>query len=351
MQYYFAPLEGLTDSTYRRLHHQFFGGPHRYYTPFFSPTVHRALTAREERELPRADTVDFSVVPQILTKSAEDFIWLAGVCRDFGYDEINLNLGCPSGTVTAKGKGSGMLRDPDTLDCFLYDIFAKSPLPISVKTRIGFEKPEEWAQLLAVYNRYPIKELIIHPRIRTAFYNGPVDMAAFRYAMEKSRAPVCYNGSLCTRQDIADIAEQFPDLQGVMLGRGLIADPGLLTPGGTDVKTLETFHNALLTEYMRTFGSERNAMFRMKENWRYWLCKFGNSQKLGKQLRKATHVQEYKAITQQIFRTLPLLTDIRPIGIKNHPRLSRRQTRVAFTILNGAFWAYCADGHWCGLPA
>lgn len=312
MRTYFAPLEGLTDSTYRRLHHQFFGGPDRYYTPFFSPTVHRALTPREERELPKADSVDFAVVPQILTKNAEDFVWLSGVCRDLGYTEINLNLGCPSGTVTAKGKGAGMLRDLDILDCFLYDIFSRSPLPISVKTRIGFEWPEEWEQLLTVYNRYPIQELIVHPRVRTAFYKGSVDMEAFRYAMLESKAPVCYNGSLCAKQDMADMEKAFPDLQAVMLGRGLIADPGLLTPGGTEAKTLEAFHDALLAEYSRAFGSERNTMFRMKENWRFWLCKFANSQKLGKQLRKVTNVPEYKAIVREIFQNLPMLTDIQP---------------------------------------
>ena len=312
MRTYFAPLEGLTDSTYRRLHHRFFGGPDRYYTPFFSPTVHRALTNREARELPQADTLDFTVIPQVLTKSAEDFLWFAGVCRDLGYAEINLNLGCPSGTVTAKNKGAGMLRDLDTLDAFLYDIFARSPLPVSIKTRIGFERPEEWEGLVAIYNRYPIKELIVHPRVRSAFYKGPVDMGAFRYAMTESKAPICYNGSLCTRTDMESIARQFPDLQAVMLGRGLIADPGLLTENGTDVKTLEAFHDALFAEYMRTFGSERNTMFRMKENWRYWLCKFADSQKLGKQLRKVTNVPEYKAIVHEIFQSLPMLTDIRP---------------------------------------
>ena len=111
---------------------------------------------------------------------------------------------------------------------------------------------------------------------------------------------------------MADVAKAFPDLQAIMLGRGLIADPGLLTENGTDTKALQAFHDALFAEYMHTFGSERNTMFRMKENWRYWLCKFGDSQKLGKQLRKTTTVAEYQAITHQIFHNLPLLTDIRP---------------------------------------
>lgn len=312
MHYYFAPLEGLTDSIYRRLHYRCFGGPERYYTPFLSPTVHRALTNREQRELPRADLAGIPVVPQVLTKSAEDFIWLAEVCRDLGYGEINLNLGCPSGTVTAKGKGAGMLRDLDTLDRFLDQIFSRSPLFVSVKTRIGYESPEEWTELLTLFNRYPIAELIVHPRVRKNFYNGPVNMEAFRYALQESKAPVCYNGSLCTKQDIADLLAEFPRLQAVMLGRGLIADPGLLVPSGTDVRSLEAFHNALLEEYICAFGSERNAMFRMKENWRYWLCKFADSQKLGKQLRKATDVNEYKSISRQIFHTLPMLADTCP---------------------------------------
>ena len=134
MLYYFAPLEGITDYISRQLHHQFFPGINKYYTPFLSPTIHRSLTNREKRELPRADLAGIPVVPQVLTKSAEDFLWLAGVCRDLGYSEINLNLGCPSGTVTAKGKGAGMLRDLDALDRFLDGIFAQSPLFISIKT-------------------------------------------------------------------------------------------------------------------------------------------------------------------------------------------------------------------------
>ena len=312
MRYYFAPLEGLTDSIYRKLHYQYFGGPDRYYTPFLSPTVHRALTNREKRELPDALLNGIPVVPQVLTKSVEDFVWLAGVCRDLGYGEINLNLGCPSGTVTAKGKGAGMIRDLDALDRFLDGIFSRSPLFISIKTRIGFEHCDEWEPLLNLYNRYPIAELIIHPRVRKDFYNGPVDMEAFRYAFRESKAPVCYNGGLCTRRDLANIQAEFPRLSAVMLGRGLIADPGLLVPSGTDIATLEAFHDALLMEYIRVFGSERNAMFRMKENWRYWLRKFEDSEKLGKRLRKATDMNEYRQIAEQVFSTLRLMPDTCP---------------------------------------
>lgn len=312
MHYDFAPLEGLTDSIYRRLHHKYFGGVDRYFTPFFSPTVHRALTPREARELPPADSIVFTVVPQLLTKVPEDFLWMAGVCRDRGYEEVNLNIGCPSGTVTAKGKGSGMLRDLESLDRFLDAIFSAAPLPISVKTRIGFESAEEFPGILQIYNRYPLKELIIHPRVRKDFYNGPVDMDSFRYALQESTAPVCYNGSLRTKSETSAFAAEFPQVDSIMLGRGLIADPGLLTPGGTTAAALEDFHGELLEEYTREFGGTRNAMFRLKENWRHWLCKFEDAEKLGKRLRKATDVTEYQAITREIFHNLPMRQEIEP---------------------------------------
>ena len=312
MRYDFAPLEGLTDSIYRRLHHQYFGSVDRYFTPFFSPTIHRSLTPREARELPKADSVGFVVVPQLLTRVPEDFLWMAGVCRDLGYAEVNLNVGCPSGTVTAKGKGSGMLRDLERLDAFLDSVFASTPLPVSVKTRTGFESPEEFGSILQVYNRYPIKEVIIHPRVRKAFYNGAVDMDAFRFALQESKNPLCYNGNLCTKAQISAFSREFPEVEAIMIGRGLIADPGLLSPKGTTSAALEEFHNALLEKYTREFNGSRNAMFRLKENWRHWLCKFADSEKLGRRLRKATDVNEYKAITRDIFRTLPMRDEIIP---------------------------------------
>ena len=137
-------------------------------------------------------------------------------------------------------------------------------------------------------------------------------MDAFTYAAENSTAPLCYNGNLCTKGQIEAFCAAYPQVQAVMLGRGLIADPGLLSPGGTTAAALERFHDALLEEYIREFGGSRNAMFRMKENWRHWLCKFQDSEKLGKRLRKTTDVTEYKAITHEIFHNLPLHKDLQP---------------------------------------
>ena len=303
MRYYFAPMEGITDEAYRRLHHRYFPGVHSYYMPFFSPTVHRSLTPRESRELPRADSVPFRAVPQVLTKNAQDFLWAASVCRDLGYDEINLNLGCPSGTVVAKGKGAGMLRDLAALEGFLEEIFAHSALPISLKTRLGLESPEEFAAILALYSRFPVHELTVHPRVRKDFYKGTVHMDAFRLAAETA-LPLCYNGDITDLSQAESIAREFPQVHSVMIGRALVGNPGMLTPGWT-MDQLESFCNELLETYRVRFGSGRNAMFRMKENWSYLLPHFAGSEKLGKQLRKCTDLDQYRQITRQIFATLP----------------------------------------------
>ena len=312
MKYYFAPLEGLTDSIFRKLHHSFFPGLTRYYTPFLSPTVHRSLTPRESRELPEAASLGYACVPQLLTREPENFLWMARQCRELGYGEVNLNLGCPSGTVTAKGKGSAMLAEPEALDRFLEELFAPGDLNISVKTRIGFHDTEQLPRLMEVFNRYPIRELTVHPRIRDDFYKGAIRTEAFRYVLENSRNPVCFNGNLCSREDIRKLSGEFPGLEAVMLGRGLIGDPGMLTPGGSTPETLEAFYGALLEAYTEAFGGSRNAMFRLKENWRHLLCLFEGSEKLGKRLRKTTDVSEYKAITHEIFHTLPLREKLKP---------------------------------------
>ncbi len=309
MRYYFAPMEGLTDSVFRRIHHEFFPGLDAYYMPFISPTMHRSLTPREKRELPEAGSVPFRAVPQIMTKVPEDFLWAAEQCAQRGYDEVNLNLGCPSGTVVSKGKGSGMLADPEGLDRFLDRIFSEVEIPVSVKTRIGMELGSEFPRLMEIYNRYPIKELTIHPRVRKQFYKGHVDREIFRWAADVSKNPLCYNGDLCRVGDVNILEEEFPEVKAVMIGRGLIGNPGMFCRNVT-VEKLMDYHDSLLESYIEEFGGARNAMFRMKENWHYMIQMFEDSEKLWKKLRKTTDVEEYKTITRQIFQSLTLANEL-----------------------------------------
>ena len=311
MRYYFAPMEGLTDSIYRRVHHKYFPGVDRYYMPFLSPTIHRSLTHKEDRELPMAGSEAFVAIPQVLTKVPEDFLWAAQVCADRGYSEVNLNVGCPSGTVVSKGKGSGMLRDAQELDRFLDTVFSASPLPISVKTRLGLENPEDFVQILEVFNRYPMTELTVHPRVRKDFYKEPMREEWFRYAYENSKNKLCYNGNIITKAQADQIAVTYPGVEAVMIGRALIGDPGMLSPKGTDRAVLKQFHDELVEEYIRAFGSQRNAMFRMKENWSLLHKRFEDTDRLWKKLRKTTDYVEFMSISNEIFQTLPLAEALR----------------------------------------
>ena len=163
MELYFAPLEGITGAEFRRVHHKYFGGVDKYYAPFISPTCDHLFTPKEKRNLFPENNVGIPVVPQLLTKNADDFLWAANSLFEMGYEEVNLNVGCPSGTVVTKGKGSGLMKDPDYLNEFLYQIYSKAQGKVSVKTRLGLTDPEEFHRILNIYSRYPIPLLIIHP--------------------------------------------------------------------------------------------------------------------------------------------------------------------------------------------
>ena len=312
MQYYVAPMEGLTDRVWRQAHQKwlaFPGAPARYYAPFISPPENRVLIKKKMAELAPAANPGASVIPQLLAKDGELAAWMIGELRKLGYTEVNLNFGCPSGTVTAKGKGSGMLRDPARLDAFLAAVFANADGPISVKTRLGVEKPEEFAAILDIYNKYPIRELTIHPRVMRQLYRGQADRAAFAAALPDCKMPVCYNGDVTTADDLHALEAQFPGLSGIMVGRGIIADPALLRKalGGADAscEELRGYLGDLYHGYTELFGSAGCAVSRMKGHWFYLIHKFEGAEKLEKQLRKAREPWEYEVIVNQIF-TLPL---------------------------------------------
>lgn len=308
MNIYFAPLEGVTDATYRRVHRESFGGVSRYFIPFISPTQNMRFTPRELSAIAPERNAGCDAVPQILTRNAEHFLWAARALCDMGYGEVNLNLGCPSGTVTAKGKGSGMLRDPVKLDAFLAAVFANAEGPISVKTRLGVEKPEEFTAILDIYNRYPICELTIHPRVMRQLYRGQADRAAFAASLPGCRMPVCYNGDVTTAADLHTLEAQYPQLSGIMVGRGIIADPALFREarGGAPAarEELRGYLDDLYHGYSELFGSAGCAVSRMKGHWFYLIHKFEGAEKLEKQLRKAREPWEYEVVVNQIF-TLP----------------------------------------------
>lgn len=309
----FAPMEGITGAAFRRLHHKHFPGVDRYYTPFLSPTADRRFTPREQREFYPEYNEGIPLIPQILSKNPGDFLWAAKELAAMGYEEINLNTGCPSGTVTAKGKGAGMLADPKALDDFLSEIFSHAPCRISVKTRLGMTDPEEFEPILEIYNRYPLSELIVHPRVRKDFYRHPVRQDFFEIAYRKSKNPISYNGSIVTKDDFESCRGKFPKLTAIMVGQGLCSDPflGEKVKFGekTDKNRLKIFHDELFFTYSELFQSKNNAAQRMKELWFYWLRLFADSQKHGKQLMKSRSAEEYLTAVAAIFCDLEILPD------------------------------------------
>ena len=313
MNYYVAPMEGLTDRVWRQAHQKWFGwagAPAKYYAPFLSPPENRVLIKKKMAELAPEANPGAPVVPQLLAKDGALAAWMVGQLRQLGYTEVNLNFGCPSGTVTAKGKGSGMLRDLDKLDAFLAALFAEAEGPLTVKTRLGVEKPEEFAAVLEIYNRYPIAELTIHPRVMRQQYRGIADREAFAKALPECRMPVCYNGDLTTVEQLRAFEADFPTVQSLMVGRGIIADPALFRqalggPAATK-EELRGYLDDLYHGYTALFGSAGCAISRMKGHWFYLIHRFDGSERLEKQLRKLREPWEYETVVNQIF-TLPLL--------------------------------------------
>lgn len=315
MRIEFAPMEGITDDLYRRLHHKYFPGADRYYTPFLSPSEGRVFSAKELREVLPENNTGIDLVPQLLTNSAAHFLARVEILRDLGYREVNLNLGCPSGTVTAKAKGAGLIYPErrEQLEAFLDGIFSACPLEISVKTRLGKEDPEEFPALLELLNRYPVKTLILHPRVREDLYREPVRMEWLFYAMEHSSAPVCLSGGIAAAADLERIFRGKPRPEAVMLGRGLVADPALAGKlrGGScvDREALRSFCEEFFAETAARLNGPRPTMFRMKEIWTYLIRLFNDREKCWKALRKTTSLTEYQAIVDRIFRELPLRQD------------------------------------------
>ena len=309
MEAYFGPMEGITTVQFRRVHSSLFPGADRYYIPFISPTSDHRFTPRELREIAPENNAGIRAVPQVLTRSAEDFLWAADGLARMGYREVDLNLGCPSATVTAKGKGAGLLRTPDILERMLDTVFSRAAVPVSVKTRIGYADPKEWDALLAVYSRYPIAELIVHCRTRQEMYSGEPHREAFSRAREVLACPVCYNGNLFTPEDVSAFETVEPGTPAVMLGRGAAGDPALFRRirGGSPAtrEELRTFHETLSEEYRAEFG-RLNAMRRMKELWNCLLTRFRDTEQLRKTMMRTKDTAVFDECVGQVFAQCPM---------------------------------------------
>lgn len=316
MKFYLAPMEGLTGFVFRNAYQKHFGDIDTYFTPFIN---NKKMNYNEIKDILPEHNKGMHVVPQILTNRAEDFLAIAKELGNYGYESVNLNLGCPSGTVVTKHRGAGFLAVPEELDHFLEEIFADCPLRISVKTRIGINDAGEWERVLSIYEKYPMEELIIHPRVQKDFYNNTPDMDAFLYAVENSRHTLCYNGDICSVDDYKAWIQKMEGkdrehgsgstaqhTEHMMLGRGILKNPGLVGElmGHAPITKdqFHAFHDDVLKGYLDVMSGERNTLFRMKELWFYFAKYFTEPEKYVKQIKKTQRVAEYRVIVDNLFR-------------------------------------------------
>ena len=321
MQVYLAPMEGITGYIFRNAYAKYYGGVDKYFTPFITPHTKKNMDTREKRDILPENNEGIHVIPQVLTNKAEELIDICRELKEYGYEEVNLNIGCPSKTVTTKGKGSGFLEYPDKMEEFFDRFFKASDTKLSIKTRIGVYELEEADRLFRLFERFPFEEVIVHPRLGTEFYQGKAHRDVFEKYVNDSRHSLCYNGDINTLEDLQDLDKQWQKCDKFMLGRGLIANPGMLLKGIDYVDSslyesslnasrepeprvrFQKFHDELLYGYQEYLSGDRNVLFRMKELWGWWQNMFPGQEKLLKQIKKSTTLTEYTTLVSQI--TMP----------------------------------------------
>lgn len=338
-----APMEGITTYVYRNALNRHFGGIDKYYTPFLTASN---IKGREKRDVDPANNDVNILIPQVLVNDAELFLTIAKQLQALGYNEVNLNLGCPSGTVTAKGRGAGFLDKTDELDRFLEQIFDKSPIEISIKTRIGMEFISEWEDIAEIYVKYPAKEIIIHPRVGKELYKGHAHTDIYadmvkRLAPKMPNTIFTYNGDITSPEVLdnirktisstemtdniskiissteltdnisktisstegfngSDASDKYIRLSNIMIGRGVIANPDLCYEirNGQKIDSFKkrflAFHEELIENYLIEMNYEDQVVKKMKELWVYFAKGLDLPSKVIKELLKATSLSSYK---------------------------------------------------------
>jgi tRNA-dihydrouridine synthase len=304
-------MEGLTGYIYRNAHHTFFNNIDKYFSPFIVANQSESFKTKELNDILPENNEGIVMIPQLLTNNAKDFIHTSKKIKQLGYHEINLNLGCPSGTVVSKNRGSGFLSKREELDVFLDEIFTASITKISVKTRIGKDQPEEFYDLIEIFNKYPIEELIIHPRIQKDFYKNKPNLKIFEEALTLSKNTVCYNGDIVTAKDYNKFSVDFPNVGTVMVGRGLIANPGLISDITNNVRLekslLKDFHDKIYENYKKILFGDRNVLFKMKEIWFYLIPMFSDHAKYAKKIKKSERLYDYEEAVSSLFKEQDIL--------------------------------------------
>jgi tRNA-dihydrouridine synthase len=302
-----APLRGLTGAIFRDTYAECFDGVDWAVTPFLTTIAGTRLKSSQLKEVLPENNRRMPIVPQILSKTADRFITLSKALFDLGHGTVNWNLGCPFAKVAKKMRGSGLLPHPDRIDAFLEAVLKAIPNQLSIKTRLGRRQPDEIFQLIPVFNRYPIKEIIVHPRTGVQMYTGQTDLDVFARCLASLQARVIYNGDINTLRDFTGLHTRFPAISAWMIGRGVLANPflpamikGRGVPGGRQrLERFHRFHDILFERYAEVRFGPAHLVDSMKGYWGYFSGAFTEGAGLLKQIQKTRGAVEYQRLVQR----------------------------------------------------
>lgn len=309
-----GPFQGITDAPFRNVFKKHFGGIDNFYTPFFTGIQKEHAKNLQVEEIDPLYNDVKTLTPQILSIDAEEILRFASQCKELGYKEINLNMGCPFPRVANKKRGCGLLPYPEKIEALLGRVFEKIDVKFSVKCRLGYFDPDEIVPVIDIFNQYPLSELIIHPRIGKQLYKGEADVQRFAELIPMVKAPLVYNGDIVSVESFKDIREQVRSVNEFMLGRGLLANPFL----AEEIKTIslsnqtrtERLHNYVIDLYedrLRHAGGSPKVLGRMKELWSYLMYSFDEPQDIWRKIKKINALKEYEEAVETVFQNHTLI--------------------------------------------
>ncbi len=303
-----SPLQGFTDFRFRNAFNKHFGGIDTFYSPYIRLNGKLVVKNSYERDILPDNNTQLEVIPQIITNDAEEFLFVAKYVQQFGYKELNWNLGCPYPMVTKQGMGSGLICDPGKINHILDRAHNETNILVSMKMRMGYENAEEILETLPVLDKYPLKNIAIHARIGKQLYKGGVDLDAFQRCVDNTKHKLYYNGDITTVAKFKEMQERFPSIDHFMIGRGLIADPFL--PSMIKNNTTEypknrmdifaDFHDEIYQQYDAALSGPTPIKMKMLGFWEYFSQSFSNPQKTYKKIKKATNPHKYKQAVAEI---------------------------------------------------
>lgn len=302
-----APIRGLTDAAFRGAFARHFGGFDEALAPFLAPEHGRMPRPKDIAEVSPANNGSLPTVPQILANDPELFLSTARLLADSGCAQVNWNLGCPYPMVTRRGRGAGMLPHPDRIAAFLDRIVPALTLRLSVKLRVGLHDPGEAGPVLEVLNRYPLCEVIIHPRTADQMYKGHADPDAFERLAPLCRHRLSYNGDIADVDGFRALAARFPFVAGWMIGRGAVSEPmlprvlrGEAVDPSDRLERMRRFHDEMLDHYLRVLSGPAHVLDKMTGLWAYWTEAIAGKRKPIKRLCKTTELDRYRRGAEEL---------------------------------------------------